>query len=272
MQAQQTTSQDDGPPWNIITNGGPVVATAIHAGHVVRDELAPYLAIDPEDRRREEDPLTDYFLSLSDNLVRVNRSRFECDMNRPRTGCISPDPADTWGLKIWQDGLPEGQIETSRQLHDRFYAEMRTLFDRLLDQHGRLLVLDLHSYNHRRDGAGAEAAPVEENPDIDIGATTLDRGVFGTLLGRFTEELGRHTMRGNALQIGENVRYPDGGNFPEWLFETYGKRTCVITLEYKKIFMDEWTGTLDIGAAQDLRTGLMHALGVARAELAKLNR
>ena len=53
---------------------------------------------------------------------------------------------------------------------------------------------------------------------------------------------------------------------------TYGKRTCVITLEYKKIFMDEWTGTLDIGAAQDLRTGLMHALGVARTELAKLNR
>ena len=137
---------------------------------------------------------------------------------------------------------------------------------------GQLLVLDLHSYNHRRDGAGAEAAPVEENPDIDIGATTLDRGVFGDLLGRFTEELGRHTMRGNALQIGENVRYPDGGNFPEWLFETYGKRTCVITLEYKKIFMDEWTGTLDIGAAQDLRTGLMHALGVARTELAKLNR
>ena len=70
MQAQQTTSHNDGPPWNIITNGGPVVATAIHAGHVVRDELAPYLAIDPEDRRREEDPLTDYFLSLSDNLVR----------------------------------------------------------------------------------------------------------------------------------------------------------------------------------------------------------
>ena len=80
------------------------------------------------------------------------------------------------------------------------------------------------------------------------------------------------TMRGKALQIGENVRYPDGGNFPEWLFETYGKRTCVITLEYKKIFMDEWTGTLDIGAAQDLRTGLMHALAVARTELARLNR
>ena len=69
MQAQQTTSQDDGPPWNIITNGGPVVATAIHAGHVVRDELAPYLAIDPEDRRREEDPLTDYFLSLSTDFI-----------------------------------------------------------------------------------------------------------------------------------------------------------------------------------------------------------
>ena len=193
MQAQQTTSHNDGPPWNIITNGGPVVATAIHAGHVVRDELAPYLAIDPEDRRREEDPLTDYFLSLSDNLVRVNRSRFECDMNRPRTGCISPDPADTWGLKIWQDGLPQGQIETSRQLHDRFYAEMRTLFDRLLDQHGRLLVLDLHSYNHRRDGAEAEAAlSANFSADAISGLTVEAEGMIGDIHG--TKEYRAHLV------------------------------------------------------------------------------
>ncbi len=272
MSTKHNLPDGDGAPWNCIVGGGPVVATAIHAGHVIRKELEPSLAIEAEDRRREEDPLTDYFLSLSDNLVRVNRSRFECDMNRPREKCISDDPDDTWGLKIWRDDLSGEQKETSRQLHDRFYGEMRSLFDGLLEKHGRLLVLDIHSYNHRRDGPAAEPADERENPDIDIGATTLDKSVFGELLNVFTGELAKSPVRGRLPTVGENIRYPDGGNFPEWLFDVYGKRACVMTLEYKKIFMDEWTGALDIGAVQDLRTGLMHALRAARRELEEMNR
>lgn len=266
------THTADGLPWNIIEGGGPVVATAIHAGHLVRGDLAPFLAIDAEDRRREEDPLTDYFLPLADNLVRVNRSRFECDLNRPREGCISDDPADTWGLKIWKGELPKGAMEKSRELHDRFYGEMRAMFDRLLERHGRIIVLDLHSYNHMRDGPDAAAAPVKDNPDIDIGATTLDKSVFGDLLAAFKDRIGQTPVRGRQLHVGENIRYPDGGNFPEWLHEIYPGHACVITIEYKKIFMDEWSGTMDIGAAQDLRTGLMHAVAAARVELEKLNR
>ena len=272
--------EDDGagPPWNALvsggidgrTGGGPITATAIHAGHVIRPDLAAHLAIDDEDRRREEDPLTDYFLSLADNLVRVNRSRFECDMNRARDKSISNDPEDTWGLTIWKDDLPDAMQETSRELHDQFYGEMRAMFDALLERHERIVVFDLHSYNHRRDGADAAPAPVRENPDIDIGATTLDKAVYGDLLNAVTAELRGTAIKGQPLEVHENVRYPDGGNFPEWLCETYGKRACVMTLEYKKIFMDEWTGTLDIGAAQDLRTGMMAAMDVARRELARI--
>ena len=267
----EPSSAIDGAPWNILTSGGPILATAIHAGHIVKDDLAPFLAIEPENRRREEDPVTDYFLSLADNLVRVNRSRFECDLNRPREGCISSDPKDTWDLTIWDENLPEEQMESSRRLHDRFYDEIRTLVDGLLERHRSIVVLDLHSYNHMRDGPDAEPAAAKDNPDIDIGATTLDKSVFGDLLDAFTGELANHPVRGQKPQVGENIRYPDGGNFPEWLHEIYGKRACVITLEYKKIFMDEWTGTLDIGAAQDLRFGLMHAVAAARRELEKLH-
>lgn len=271
MMTDNSTEKNDGPAWNVIVGGGPVTATAIHAGHVMRAELKPHLAIGDEDRRREEDPLTDYFLSLADNLVRVNRSRFECDMNRSREMAISKDPKDTWDLKIWKDDLPEAAQEVSRKLHDRFYGEMRKMFDSLLEKHGRILVLDLHSYNHRRDGADAEPAAVSGNPDIDIGATTLDKRVYGNLLETLSDHLRRTPVNGRTLQVAENVRYPDGGNFPEWLHQIYGERACVITLEYKKIFMDEWTGKVDVGAVQDLRTGLMHSLDAARSELARLS-
>ena len=260
-----------GPAWNTIVSGGPVVATAIHAGHVVRPDLAQWLAIEPEGRRREEDPLTDYFLSLADNVVRVNRSRFECDVNRSRDRCISPDPEDTWGLTIWKDGLPAEQVEQSRELHDRFYAAMRKMMETLFERHRYVLVLDLHSYNHMRDGSDAAPAPAKDNPDIDLGATTLDKRVFSDVLSAFATGLARVPVRGQRPAVGENIRYPDGGNFPEWLYATYPDRACVITLEYKKIFMDEWTGTVDIGAVQDLRAGLMHALEAAREQLARLN-
>ncbi len=258
----------DGPVWNTISGGGPITATAIHAGHVMRADLRAHLAIGDDDRRREEDPLTDYFLPLADNLVRVNRSRFECDMNRPREKAISNDPEDTWGLTIWKDNLPRSAMEASRELHDRFYAAMRTMFDGLLERHERILVFDLHSYNHMRDGPAAEPAAAKDNPDIDIGATTLDKNMFGGVLDAVTGALRNVPMNGRTLQVAENVRYPDGGNFPEWLCEIYGSRACVMTLEYKKIFMDEWSGAVDIGAAQDLRTGMMHAVQAARRELA----
>ena len=163
-------------------------------------------------------------------------------------------------------------MEKSRELHDRFYGEMRAMIDRLLDRHGRIVVLDLHSYNHMRDGPDAAAAPAKDNPDIDIGATTLDKSVFGELLAAFNDSLSQTPVRGRRLRVGENIRYPDGGNFPEWLHEIYPHDACVITIEYKKIFMDEWSGTMDIGAAQDLRTGLMHAVAAARVELDRLNR
>ena len=271
MNHENTIHDAAGPAWNAIVSGGPVTATAIHAGHVIRSDLAAHLAIGDEDRRREEDPLTDYFLSLADNLVRVNRSRFECDMNRSRDKAISNDPEDTWGLTIWRDDLPEQLQEASRKLHDRFYAAMRQMFDTLLEKHERIVVFDLHSYNHRRDGADAPAAPTQDNPDIDIGATTLDKGVYGKLLTAVADELRNTSIDGQKLVVDENVRYPDGGNFPEWLCEIYGKRACVITLEYKKIFMDEWTGTLDIGAAQELRSGMMAAMQAARRELARIS-
>jgi hypothetical protein len=38
---------------------GPLFATAIHAGHTVRRELLPLLALNESTRLREEDPYTD---------------------------------------------------------------------------------------------------------------------------------------------------------------------------------------------------------------------
>ena len=62
---------------------GPVVMTAIHAGHELRPELADLVLVDASIRLREEDPFTDR-LAVAGTRVTVHRSRFEVDLNRPR--------------------------------------------------------------------------------------------------------------------------------------------------------------------------------------------
>ena len=112
-----------------------------------------------------------------------------------------------------------------------------------------------------------DPAPADKNPDIDVGATTLDKAVYGDLLKDFADMLRSVPVNGQAPSVGINVRWEEGGNFPEWLHSIYGDKACVMTLEYKKIFMDEWSEEADILALQHLRQGLLLAVEGARRAL-----
>lgn len=259
----------DLPAWDLIVQPGPVMITAVHAGHAIRPSLRPWLAIAEQDRLREEDPLTDFFLGAGDTIVRANRSRFEFDLNRPAERAVALDPKDSWGLQIWSPDLPREEIATSLALHAAFYAQIAERAEAMIAEHGRILVLDLHSYNHRRNGADGAADLQDDSPDIDLGATTLDKAVYGDLLDVFAQGLRSRPVRSRSPDVRVNVRWPDGGNFPEWLHATYGTAACVITLEYKKIFMDEWGSSADILALQELREGFQAGVANARAWLAQ---
>jgi hypothetical protein len=250
--------------WHILSRDGPVVATAVHDGHRIRPSLRRYLAIGEADRRREEDPLTAVLCSAADTALHMRTSRFEFDVNRPRDKAISVDPEDTWGLKIWQDSLPATEIEESLAKYDRFYQVVTSLLDRQLEQWGSLLLLDIHSYNHQRGGTKAPAARQAANPDIDLGVTTLDAGRWGELVDTFSEVLARSEAGGRKPDVRRNVRYPSGGHFPEWVYARYGSDICTISLEYKKIYMDEWTAQADVAVVEGLRSGLGDALAAVR--------
>ena len=42
----------------------------------------------------------------------------------------------------------------------------------------------------------------------------------------------------------ENVRF-EGANLDRWVHERYPETACALALEFKKTFMDEWTGRVD---------------------------
>lgn len=252
--------------WSVHVSDGPVVATAIHDGHVIRESLRGLLHASEAERRHEEDPLTGVFAAVGDTQIRVDTSRFQVDMNRPRNKAVAQSSADTWGMKVWRESLPPMEVAQSMQAYDRFHEQVRGVLEGLIARWGRVLLLDIHSYNHRRDGADEAAASVEANPDIDLGATTFDHARYGALAARFKQALRETCVAGRTPDVRENVRYEDGGDFPEWIHATYGDRVCTITLEYKKIYMDEWTATADLGVLDDLCAGLHHAVQAVRPE------
>lgn len=252
--------------WKMTSSGGPVLTTAIHTGNHIRNELQPYLYANNMQLRREEDPLTDIFASVGDDVFCCYTSRFEVDLNRKRELAFATRAEQTWGLKVWRDVPPEAVIERSLEQHDIFYQMMESTLQRMIHQHGKVLVVDIHSYNHRRDGIDAPA-PQSGNPDIDLGLTTLDQGQFGALAAAFTEILASQPCQGRKLDVRGNVRYPDGGYWPEWVFANFGDDICTITLEYKKFYMDEWTDTAFLPVVEDLRKGLFEAINIARKEL-----
>lgn len=265
--SENLSSRLSHPDWDIVVGDGPVIATAIHDGHAIRNSLLPWLASEETDRRREEDPLTGLLTSVGDVRIRVRSSRFEVDLNRPRDKAISADPADTWDMRVWKDSLPQSEIDRSLQTWDAWYTMMRTLLDATIARWGCALLIDLHSYNHRRDGADGDSADQSENPDIELGVTTLDPQRWGKVAQQFADELKRHPLGEQTLDVRENVRFPTGGHFPEWVYAQYGDKVCTISPEYKKIFMDEWSGEVDIAAIETLREGLEAAVDAVRPEL-----
>jgi N-formylglutamate deformylase len=248
------------PAFRIRGGGGPVVAAALHAGHAVRAEVARALALSSRERRLEEDPFTDGWTRVGDWRIVALRSRFEVDLNRPREKAVYLRPEDAWGLRVW-NGEPERRmIRRSLQTYDAFYEAAAEIFRGLEREHGKFLVLDLHSYNHRREGPGAPPADPAGNPEINIGTGSMDRRRWAGERIRFMEALRSVDFDGRSLDVRENVRFR-GGHFPAWVHHHFPDSGCVFAVEVKKFFMDEWTGRLDLAAFE--RIGAALGLGAS---------
>jgi N-formylglutamate amidohydrolase len=244
-----------------------VVAAAIHAGHDLRPEVADLLALDEATRLREEDPYTDRIAACCGSSVVAHRSRFEVDLNRERHEAVYRTAEESWGLQVWRDEPPARLVERSLRIYDRFYEELGDRLDRLAAT-GPFVILDVHTYNHRRGGPTAACAPQEGNPDVNLGTGSMPetwRGVADA----FMAALSQSVVQGRGIDVRENVRFV-GRGFPLWIHRRYRGRGCALALEFKKTFMDEWTGQVDddhlaelTEAVRQAVPSVQHALEVA---------
>jgi N-formylglutamate deformylase len=247
----------------------PLLAAAIHSGHALSGEVAGYFALSESDQLREEDPFTWIWTGISENRIIAHLSRFEFDLNRPPEKAVYLEPSDSWGLKVWRGRLPDGVISRSLERYKEIYLNFRVAVTELINTFGKIVVFDLHSYNHRR--GGPEAPPEESamNPEINLGTGTLDRGYWAPIVDRFISDLRGFDFSGRHLDVRENIKFK-GGHFPRWIHETFDKSVCCLSIEVKKFFMDEWTGEPDHTVINTISNALKSTLPGVLGELSNI--
>lgn len=248
---------------------GPVVATAIHDGHHVGTAALAEMALDEAGRLREEDPFTGEALKDLPTYTIACRSRFEIDLNRARETAIYRTPDQSWGLRVWQTEPSDPVCRQALAYHDAYYAHIAAVLDDVASRHERFVLLDVHSYNHRRDGADAGPTPQEDAPDVNIGTFSMPRADWDFLLDPLIDAMRNYDFAGRKLDVRENVAFQGKGEQTRFVHERYPGRACAIALEFKKIYMDEWTGEPDPRALTAMRGLLKHVAATAIALLAQ---
>ena len=212
---------------------------SMHSGHRVRDEILDILAVSEKDRLREEDPYMDRFISDFPIRIYGRDSRFEYDLNRNPYRALYDFDKPKWGLNIWKREVTEEEHAVSIKKHREFHELLELVSRFMLRQNRHALLFDLHAYCYQRETR--QSWFEDERPEINIGTGAVNREVFEPAIDCFKSNLQRTKINDHHLRISENEIF-FGGYLSRHLSRIYHDRLLVLALEYKKIFMDEWTG------------------------------
>ena len=214
---------------------------SMHSGHQVRKEIHEILAVSEEDRYREEDPFMDRFISGFPIRIFGRDSRFEYDLNHNPYRALYDYDKLKWGLKVWKREVTQEEQALSIKKHREFHKLLEMVCRYLLSQYSHALLFDLHAYCYQRETR--QAWYEDEGPEINIGTGAVNREIFEPAITCFKRNLRRTKISDRPLRIAENEIF-FGGYLSRHLSRIYHERLLVLALEYKKIFMEEWTGTL----------------------------
>ena len=264
---QTQAPKPETPWWTVQRGDDPIIATAIHDGHGLRRDVAEAMQLSDAERLREEDPFTGQAVSGVPTHVIAHRSRFEIDLNRAIDDAIYLTPEQSWGLDVWSRPPDALAVKHSRRLHNAYYAMLGTLLDDVAATHGRFVLLDVHSYNHRRDGADQPPTSQDDAPDINIGTFSMPRQDWAFLMDPLIEAMRAFDFNGRRLDVRENIAFQGKGEQTRFVHGRYPTTGCAIAIEFKKFFMDEWTGVPDPDELAAMRGFVTHAADVARGLL-----
>ena len=243
--------------YNIRIADSPFWVFAIHDGHQMDPAIEDFVILDEQGRLREEDPYTASMAELPVNQIFVATSRFQLDLNRKREDAVYLRPEQAWGLEVFKDPLPTSLLEQLYEEHDAFYKKIDQHIRQTIDQHGYFVVFDVHSYNAKRISETEQIDPIT-NPQINVG-TYYNSDKWRLLIHHFIASVGRKELLGAPIDIRENVKFK-GGYLAQHILKNFAEYGCVLSIEFRKDFMNEWTGIPYQPAIQEYKQLLLHIL------------
>ncbi len=233
----------------------PKIAVAIHAGHAVRSELLPLMAIGPAQRLFEEDAGTDFMIQGQPNTMWGLESRAVYDLNRDPGNALPLVPEKFWGTQVYEKTPTPEMNMRSMACHDAFYRAVGTVITHMLDLFGCCVVYDIHSYNITRQQAkGFESPPV-----FNLGTAALDRSRWEPHIEAWLDRLRAIALPGIETTVAENEVFGGRGEFCKRLTD-WDPRILVLPTEVSKIYMDELTGAIYPEMIKAVRRGLSLAM------------
>ena len=226
----------------------PMVVTAIHDGHSVNTELAAKMEVTAEQRRFEEDPYTGVIGEAFDISIKVLDSRYCCDLNRPPQRCIYEE---AWGRQVWKDKLGKHDKQILLERHASYYRLLDGLLTVLVEDFGRAVLYDLHSYNYRR----LEGRP----PLFNLGTHFIDLHRFGDVVEHLVAELAAVELPGCTNRAVVDEVFEGRGYQAEYIHNHHPDVLC-LPVEIKKVFMDEMSLGLDENIFTPLREQMTQAM------------
>ncbi|MFH1156136.1 MAG: N-formylglutamate amidohydrolase [Pseudomonadota bacterium] len=248
------TDPNRGFAWQLDL-ANPFIATAIHAGHHVREEILPLMALSEDQRRFEEDTATQTMISGLGNAVWGLESRAVYDLNRSPDMALPLKPKQFWGVRVYRKQPSASMNARSLAGYESFYRFMETCSQYLVDRFGFCIIYDLHSYNITRQHQMGIASP----PVFNLGTALLDTSRWGEAIKAWLKLLGDIQLPGHAVTVAENLVFSGHGEFCRRLTQK-DSRILALPTEVSKIYMDELTGTVHPQTVQALNQGLGKAV------------
>ena len=233
----------------------PFIAVAIHAGHHVREELLPFMALDSDQRKFEEDTATDLMIDNLSNAAWGLESRAVYDLNRSRDMALPLTPEKFWGTRVYKT-LPTSEMNRkSLENYESFYKFMETSVASMLDRFGICIIYDIHSYNISRQ----QAKGIESPPVFNLGTELLDKSKWNKAIELWLEQLSAISLPGIKTSVAENHVFSGKEEFCRRI-STLDQRILVLPTEISKVYMNEKKGMVYPDILLSVKTGLRNAI------------
>ena len=93
----------------------------------------------------------------------------------------------------------------------------------------------------------------------------MPRDQWAFLIDPLIEAMRAFDFNGHRLDVRENIAFQGKGEQTRFIHDRYPGQGCAIALEFKKFFMDEWTGEPDPVELEAMRAFITHIADTARA-------